>query len=78
MIENQQNAGRHQHGKCGETHDGSDEPGPGTEREPHQRHALGAHVKRRRNEVQGAEQLPHAEDRNRSGPEDDPSALPGT
>src|SRR5258708_39075765 len=77
VIQNEQNAGRHQHRKSRQAHDRRNEPAPCAEREPHQGHALGAHVERRGDEVQRTQQLADAEDPDRSGPKNYAQALTG-
>ena len=46
VIQNQENAGGHQHRECGQTHDRCDKPSPGAERQAPQTHAARAHVER--------------------------------
>src|SRR5271170_2614564 len=78
MIENEKDAGGHQHGKRRQAHDRSNEPGPGAEWEPHQGHAFAAHVEGCGDEVQRTEQLANAEKTNRSRPENHAPTLART
>ena len=78
VIQNEQNAGGHQHRKRRQTNAGGDEPGPDGERQAHQAHALAAHVERRGDEVQRTQQLAYAEDGDGHRPQDFAGSLPGT
>src|SRR5208283_2877488 len=75
VIENEENTRGHQNRECGQAHDGGDEPSPGAERQPHQRHAFTPHVERGGNEVERAKQLADTENSNRSRPQNHPKTL---
>ena len=75
VIENEENTGGHENRERGQAHDGSDEPSPGAERKPHQRHAFTPHVERSGDEVQRAKQLADTENSNRSRPQNHAKTL---
>ncbi len=78
VVQNEQNAGRHQHRKRRQTDAGGNEPGPDGERQAHQAHAFAAHVERGGDEVQRAQQLADAEDGDGNRPQDLAGSLSGT
>ena len=75
VIQNQENAGWHQHRECGQTHDRCDKPSPGAERQAPQTHAARAHVERGGDEIERSQQLPNAENSDRQGPQYNPGSL---
>src|SRR5580698_3348392 len=68
VIENEEDAGGHQDGERGQSHQRGNEPRPGAEWEAHQRHALTSHVESSGDEVQRSQQLAYAENGNRTSP----------
>ena len=75
MVENHENARRHQYRKSRQPHARSDEPCPRTQGQAHQAHSFSAKIKRGRDEVQRAQELAHAKQPNGNHPKDNTQPL---
>src|SRR5580658_11023238 len=78
VIENHEDACRHQHGKCGQAHARGYEPCPGAQWQTHEAHAFDAEIEGGGDEVQGAQQLADTKQCNGSCPKDDTRTLAWT